>query len=281
MYKLYIGNKNYSSWSLRGWLVDEALRRAVRGSAGPAGRRHAATRPTCRSRRPASCRACTTATIVVWDSLAIAEYLAERHPGMWPADARARARGRARSAREMHSGFSRAAQRDDDVHPRARRRAPVVGGARSATSRASIRDLERIAPALRHRRRLICAARSRSPTASMRRSRSASRRTAWTPDGVARRLSRRAARASVPARVGERRRSRRRRSSMPTSRAILYRDKIARRSTAREAMPATAPSAGPHPRCGGRRPAAAHPRRRHQGLLRRAARRRTARRAAY
>jgi len=42
----------------------------------------------------------------VWDSLAIAEYLAERHPGLWPSDATAR--GWARSvAAEMHSGFTR------------------------------------------------------------------------------------------------------------------------------------------------------------------------------
>ena len=43
--------------------------------------------------------------MVVWDSLAIAEYLAERHPGMWPADPAARAWARS-VAREMHSGFS-------------------------------------------------------------------------------------------------------------------------------------------------------------------------------
>src|SRR5262249_22858892 len=43
--------------------------------------------------------------IVVWDSLAIAEYLAERHPGMWPADPVTRAWARCVCA-EMHSGFS-------------------------------------------------------------------------------------------------------------------------------------------------------------------------------
>jgi glutathione S-transferase len=43
--------------------------------------------------------------VVVWDSLAIAEYLAERHPGLWPADATARAWARCVSA-EMHSGFA-------------------------------------------------------------------------------------------------------------------------------------------------------------------------------
>jgi len=43
--------------------------------------------------------------VVVWDSLAISEYLAERHPGMWPADPVARAWARS-AACEMHSGFS-------------------------------------------------------------------------------------------------------------------------------------------------------------------------------
>jgi glutathione S-transferase len=42
---------------------------------------------------------------VVWDSLAIAEYLAERHPGVWPADAQARIWARCAAA-EMHSGFT-------------------------------------------------------------------------------------------------------------------------------------------------------------------------------
>ena len=42
---------------------------------------------------------------VVWDSLAIAEYLADRHPGVWPTDADARAWARCAAA-EMHSGFA-------------------------------------------------------------------------------------------------------------------------------------------------------------------------------
>jgi hypothetical protein len=42
---------------------------------------------------------------IVWDSLSIAEYLAERHPGMWPADGVARAWARSATA-EMHSGYS-------------------------------------------------------------------------------------------------------------------------------------------------------------------------------
>jgi len=103
---LVIGNKNYSSWSLRPWLVltqtgipfreevlfldtpagDEAL--AV---ASPSGRV-----PVLRD-----------GGLVVWESLAICEYLAERYPhkGLWPADPAARAVARA-VASEMHAGFA-------------------------------------------------------------------------------------------------------------------------------------------------------------------------------
>ena len=91
-----IGNKNYSSWSLRGWLATK-LSGAPFEEIGVAARRHdAATRRTARSRRRRSCRACTTATSssgIRW-----------RSPSTWPSAIRAcgrrtrpRARGRARS----------------------------------------------------------------------------------------------------------------------------------------------------------------------------------------
>jgi glutathione S-transferase len=108
MYTLYIGNKNYSSWSLRGWL-------ATRLSGAPFKEVHVSLRGTF---NPDNLRFSPTAlvpalhdgSIVVWDTLAIAEYLAERHPGMWPADAATRAWARSIAA-EMHSGF--AALRND------------------------------------------------------------------------------------------------------------------------------------------------------------------------
>ncbi|MDX9860780.1 MAG: glutathione S-transferase family protein [Rhodospirillales bacterium] len=102
---LVIGNKNYSSWSLRAWLVlkrtgvkfDEILVSLMRPETradilvhSPSGKvpllRYGDDR--------------------VWDSLAIAEYLAERFPaaGLWPADAGARAVARSVTA-EMHAGF--------------------------------------------------------------------------------------------------------------------------------------------------------------------------------
>ena len=57
--------------------------------------------------------------LLIWDSLAIAEYLAERHKGVWPADAKARAFARSAAA-EMHSGFAdlRDCVRHEYRHPR-------------------------------------------------------------------------------------------------------------------------------------------------------------------
>ena len=102
--KLIIGNKNYSSWSLRGWLAARA-----------SGHRFEEVRvvlstPTSRERilhhSPSGKVPCLNDHgIVVWDSLAICEYLAERTPALWPADVGARAAARAISA-EMHSGFT-------------------------------------------------------------------------------------------------------------------------------------------------------------------------------
>ena len=104
MYTLYIGNRNYSSWSLRGWLVTKLagapfreVQVSLRGEAAPD--------PANRAFSPSARVPCLhDGDVVVWDSLAIAEYLAERHPGMWPLDPVARAFARSACA-EMHSGF--------------------------------------------------------------------------------------------------------------------------------------------------------------------------------
>ena len=103
MYVLHIGNKNYSSWSLRGWL-------AVKLSGAPfeevvvqlTGTYNADWRRFSPTARVPALR---DGEVIVWDSLAIAEYLAERHPRMWPADTGARAWARCVAA-EMHAGFS-------------------------------------------------------------------------------------------------------------------------------------------------------------------------------
>ncbi len=105
MYTLYIGNKNYSTWSLRAWVLMKALRIPF------AEKRILLYRPESPERlrevSPSGKVPCLhDGGQIVWDTLAIAEYLAERHPGVWPADASARAWARSAAA-EMHSGFAR------------------------------------------------------------------------------------------------------------------------------------------------------------------------------
>jgi glutathione S-transferase len=109
MYVLHIGNKNYSSWSMRPWVLlrqagigfdevmvpfdsfegDSLFKRTMR-RLSPAGR----------------VPVLVDGELVVWDTLAIAEYLAEKFPEhqLWPRDAKARARARSVCA-EMHAGF--------------------------------------------------------------------------------------------------------------------------------------------------------------------------------
>ena len=110
MLKLYVGNKNYSSWSMRPWVLlkqaqipfetvmvrfdsfapDSSFKQAIAG-VNPAGKV-----PTL-----------VDGELAIWDTLAIAEYVAEQFPecNLWPADAARRARARSVCA-EMHSGFS-------------------------------------------------------------------------------------------------------------------------------------------------------------------------------
>jgi|KBSMisStaDraftv2_1062788.scaffolds.fasta_scaffold07363_2 glutathione S-transferase len=103
MYKLYVGTKNYSSWSLRGWLVTKLSGAPFEEIVVPlAG---VTPNPANYAFSPSGMVPCLhDGPNVVWDTLAIAEYLAERHPGMWPAAADARAWARSITA-EMHSGF--------------------------------------------------------------------------------------------------------------------------------------------------------------------------------
>jgi glutathione S-transferase len=102
MYELYIANKNYSSWSLRPWvLMREAgidFKEHLIPFGGPAWKDFLELSPT--GKIPCLIDGST----LVWDTLAITEYLAERHRGVWPQQAVARAWARSASA-EMHSGF--------------------------------------------------------------------------------------------------------------------------------------------------------------------------------
>ena len=102
-YTLYIGNKNYSSWSLRPWLL---LRELGIGFAEVLLPFEADNHARFKAVAPNARVPCLhDGDAVVWDSLAIVEYLAERHPGVWPADAAARAWARSAAA-EMHAGFA-------------------------------------------------------------------------------------------------------------------------------------------------------------------------------
>lgn len=100
---LVIGNKNYSSWSLRAWLALRESGLEFDERRIPLGTDE--TRDAVRVYSPAGkVPVLVDGDTVVWDSLAICEYLAERVPALWPAEARARARARSIAA-EMHSGF--------------------------------------------------------------------------------------------------------------------------------------------------------------------------------
>ena len=103
MYTLYIANKNYSSWSLRPWVLMRELgipfdERLVPFEGGGSWN-------TFRTFSPSGKVPCLVdGENTIWDSLSISEYLAETHRAVWPADAGTRAWARSAAA-EMHSGF--------------------------------------------------------------------------------------------------------------------------------------------------------------------------------
>jgi glutathione S-transferase len=99
MYDLYIANKNYSSWSLRPWVLMRELAIPFHEKIVPFGSgAFQAFSPT------GKVPCLVDGGITVWDSLAITEYVGERHAGVWPAEAAPRAWARSAAA-EMHSGF--------------------------------------------------------------------------------------------------------------------------------------------------------------------------------
>jgi len=134
---LTIGNRRYSSWSLRGWL-------ACRLAGVPVDTRVVwLDVPGYKETLAAVSPGRTVPVLehggsVVWDSLAIGLYLAERHPGLWPEAAAVRAEAYAVTA-EMHSGF-----------PNLRRELPMDLGRRgqarplSAETRADIARISQI-----------------------------------------------------------------------------------------------------------------------------------------
>jgi glutathione S-transferase len=106
-YTLVIGTRNWSSWSLRAWLAMKATGAPFAEMMVPLRRADSATLIAAHSpsaRIPVLKIAEGGGETVVFDSLAICETLAERHPGLWPDDAASRALARSYAA-EMHSGF--------------------------------------------------------------------------------------------------------------------------------------------------------------------------------
>jgi len=109
MRKLYIGNKNYSSWSMRPWVLMKQVgipfeEVKVRFDSFEADSQF---KKTIAQLNPvAKVPVLVDGDLVVWDSLAIAEYLAETFPDkkLWPSAAADRARARSVCA-EMHAGF--------------------------------------------------------------------------------------------------------------------------------------------------------------------------------
>ncbi|MDP2141029.1 MAG: glutathione S-transferase family protein [Gammaproteobacteria bacterium] len=104
MLTLYIANKNYSSWSLRPWILMRVLdipfeERLVPFTANSNWEEFRRFSPS------GKVPALVTDHGTIWDSLAIAEFLAEQHANVWPAEQMTRAWARSASA-EMHSGFA-------------------------------------------------------------------------------------------------------------------------------------------------------------------------------
>src|SRR5262245_26862980 len=103
MYQLIITNKNYSSWSMRPWVLMKTL-------GIPFDEKLIVLEQS--ERQPHFYQFSPNGLVpvlrdgdeLVWDSLAINEVLAESHPGVWPADVKARTWARCAVA-EMHSGF--------------------------------------------------------------------------------------------------------------------------------------------------------------------------------
>ncbi|WP_288130152.1 glutathione S-transferase family protein [Microbulbifer sp.] len=103
MLKLYIGNKNYSSWSLRPWLLAKQLdipfvEKLVPFDDGGSWSKFRTFSPT------GLVPCLEDGDVTVWESLAITEYLYESSPGVWPESREARAWARCAAA-EMHAGF--------------------------------------------------------------------------------------------------------------------------------------------------------------------------------
>ena len=139
--KLVIGNKNYSSWSMRPWLALRANNVAFEEIFVPLYTDNPADKDRILSFSRAGKVPCLIdGDVTVWDSLSIIEYLAERFPEakLWPDDRAARAHARSISA-EMHSGFLPLRNECGmNLHR------PIRGIALSADARANVARIDQI-----------------------------------------------------------------------------------------------------------------------------------------
>lgn len=106
--EIVIGTKAWSTWSMRPWLALKKTGAPFEETLVQLRQEHGASEAAIRVHSPSGLvPALKDGEVVIWDSLAICEYLAEKFPkaGLWPADATARAFARAAAA-EMHSGFA-------------------------------------------------------------------------------------------------------------------------------------------------------------------------------
>ena len=138
--KLVIGNKNYSSWSMRPWLALKANQIAFEEIFIPLYTGDTDKKRILGFTQSGKVPALLDDDVTIWDSLAIIEYAAERFPQtrLWPEDRASRAHARSISA-EMHSGF--AALRNEcgmNLHR------PVGAITLSADARADIARIQQI-----------------------------------------------------------------------------------------------------------------------------------------
>jgi glutathione S-transferase len=124
MLELVIGDKNYSSWSMRAWMLLRFARLPFMETSVELYRPGARQLVMAMGGETGLAPVLIADGAAIWDTLAITEYVYERCPGVWPADQKSRARARS-YAGEIHSGLNalRAAM---PCNTRARNRVPAL-----------------------------------------------------------------------------------------------------------------------------------------------------------
>ncbi len=135
---LYIGYKNYSSWSLRPWLLMQVANIAFDETLLPIFHDDSLKTLAEELRIPAQVPILIKDTQVIWDTLAIAETLAELYPekNLWPTDPSLRALARSATA-EMHTGFT-TLRSDCPMNCRAARRIEVTDALQGDLDRLAV-----------------------------------------------------------------------------------------------------------------------------------------------